>query len=151
MTTQIWVNIGSGKGLVPWNEPMLTFHLSGFVAFTSGSYDRKCARHLTFTRIWKLLISYFYRIQGPICQEILVKPASRWNREMKQGQKFSPFVWRCLWCPLTHWGHVTPICVSNLTIIGSDNGLSPDRRQVITWTNGGILLIGPLRTNLNKI
>ena len=26
---------------------------------------------------------------------------------------------------LTHWGRVTHICVGNLTIIGSDNGLSP--------------------------
>ena len=25
--------------------------------------------------------------------------------------------------------------VSKLTIIGSDNGLSPRRRQAITWTN----------------
>ena len=32
---------------------------------------------------------------------------------------------------LTHWGRVTHICVSNLTIIGSDNGLSPGRRQAI--------------------
>ena len=47
---------------------------------------------------------------------------------------------------LTHWGRVTNICVGNLTIIGSDNGLSPYRRQAIIWTNAGILLIGPLRT-----
>ena len=40
---------------------------------------------------------------------------------------------------LTHWGPVTHICVSNLTIIGSDNGLSPSRRQAIIWTNAGIL------------
>ena len=45
---------------------------------------------------------------------------------------------------LTHWGRVRHICVSKLTIIGSDNGLSPDRRQAIIWTNAGILLIGPL-------
>ena len=44
--------------------------------------------------------------------------------------------------PLTHWGRVTHICVSKLSIIGSDNGLSPDRRQAIIWTNAGILLIG---------
>ena len=31
--------------------------------------------------------------------------------------------------PITHWGRVTHICVSKLTIIGSDNGLSPERRQ----------------------
>ena len=30
---------------------------------------------------------------------------------------------------LTHWGRVTHICVSKLTIIGSDNGLSPGRRR----------------------
>ena len=35
---------------------------------------------------------------------------------------------------LTHWGRVTHICVGNLTIIGSDNGLPPGRRQAITWT-----------------
>ena len=52
---------------------------------------------------------------------------------------------------LTHWGHVMPVCIGNLTIIGSDNGLSPDRRQAIIWTSAGILLIGPLGTNFSKI
>ena len=46
-----------------------------------------------------------------------------------------------------HWGRVTHIFVSNLTIIASDNGWSPGRRQAIFWTNAGILLIGPLDTN----
>ena len=44
---------------------------------------------------------------------------------------------------LTHWGRVTHICVGNLTIIGSDNGLSPGQRQAIIWINAGILLIRP--------
>ena len=52
---------------------------------------------------------------------------------------------------LTHWGRVTHICVSKLTIIGSDNGLSPVRRQAIIWTNAGILLIRTLGTNFNEI
>ena len=52
---------------------------------------------------------------------------------------------------LTHWGRVTHICVSKLTIIGSDNGLSPRRRQAIIWTNAGILLIGPLGTKFSEI
>ena len=52
---------------------------------------------------------------------------------------------------LTHWGWVTQIFVSKLTIIGSDNGLSPGRRQAIIWTNAGILLIEPLGTNLSEI
>ena len=52
---------------------------------------------------------------------------------------------------LTHWGRVTHICVGNLTTIGSDNGLSPGRRQAITWNNVGILLIGPVGTHLSEI
>ena len=52
---------------------------------------------------------------------------------------------------LTHWGRVTHICVSNLTIIGPDNGFSPGRRQAIIRTNAGILLIEPLRTNFSEI
>ena len=87
---------------------------------------------------------------------------------------------------LTHWGRVTNIRVSKLTIIGSDNSLSPvapftkdvnprlakrplvfngrlanrgltslvkeaaGRPHVIIWTGPGILLIGPLWTNLMK-
>ena len=54
-------------------------------------------------------------------------------------------------CLLTHCGRVTHICVSTLTIIGSEDGLAPDRRQTIIWTNDGILLIGPLGTNFSEI
>ena len=52
---------------------------------------------------------------------------------------------------LTQWGRVTHICVSNLTIIGSNNGLLSGRRQAIIWTNAVLLLIGPLGTNFSKI
>ena len=48
---------------------------------------------------------------------------------------------------LAHWGRVTHICVGKLIIIGSDNDLSPDRRQAIIWINAGLLSIGPLRTH----
>ena len=43
------------------------------------------------------------------------------------------------------------ICISKPAIIGSDNGLSPGRRQAIIWTNAGILLVGPLGTNFSEI
>ena len=36
---------------------------------------------------------------------------------------------------LTHWGRVTYIYVRKLTVIGSDNGLSPGRHQAIIWIN----------------
>ena len=46
---------------------------------------------------------------------------------------------------------MTQICVSKFTIIDSDNGLSPIRRQAIIWINAGILLIWTLGTNSSEI
>ena len=46
---------------------------------------------------------------------------------------------------------MTHICVSKFTIIGSDNGLSSSRPQIIIWTNSGILLTLPLGTNFSEI
>ena len=43
------------------------------------------------------------------------------------------------------------MCVSKLANTGSDNGLSPDRRQAIIRTNAGILLIRTLGTNFSEI
>ena len=45
---------------------------------------------------------------------------------------------------------MTYICVGTNTIIGSDNGLSPGRRQAIIWTNAWILLIRPLGRNYSE-
>ena len=47
-------------------------------------------------------------------------------------------------------GQVTHICISKLTIIGSDNGLLPHQFQVIIWINAGLLSIGPLGTNFSE-
>ena len=52
---------------------------------------------------------------------------------------------------LIHWGWVTHMRVSRLTIIGSDNVLTPGWRQAIICANAGILLIVPLRINFSKI
>ena len=66
---------------------------------------------------------------------------------------FINFLWAThnMYLELTHWGRVTHICVTKLTIIGSDNGLSPGRRQAIIWTNADVLLIWPLGTNFSGI
>ena len=56
----------------------------------------------------------------------------------------------CLLAPC-HWALVLHICISKLTIIGTENGLPPCRRQAIIWTNAGILLIGPQGTNYSEI
>ena len=58
---------------------------------------------------------------------------------------------RCCSHALTHWGQVTHICISKLTIIGWDNGLSPDWRQAIISTDDGILLIWIFRTHFSEI
>ena len=49
---------------------------------------------------------------------------------------------------LTHRGRVTHIGVGNLAIIGSDNGLSPGRRQAIISTNAGVFFYLTLRDKL---
>ena len=59
--------------------------------------------------------------------------------------------WALVINALTHWGRVTHICIGNLAIICSDNGLSPGRRQAIIWTNAGISLIEPLGPNFCDI
>ena len=43
------------------------------------------------------------------------------------------------------------MCIGNLTIIGSDNYVFPGQHQAIIWNNAGIMLIGPLRTNVSDI
>ena len=86
------------------------------------------------------------------CDALSMWGVMPWQCEMWCLDSVIP--WQCeVWClaSLTHWGRVTHICVGNLTIIGSDNGLSPERCQAIIWTKAGILLIGPLGTNFSEI
>ena len=45
---------------------------------------------------------------------------------------------------------MTHTCVGNLTIFGSNDGLSPGWRQAIISTNAGILLTGPLGTHVSE-
>ena len=52
---------------------------------------------------------------------------------------------------LTNWGEVTHICVRILTIIVSDNGLSPGRRRAIIATNAAMLLIGHSWSNFSEM
>ena len=91
----------------------------------------------------------------PVCNT--VQPVPTYLRGMCNGWIVSTLTvneryrWYSEIMGLTHWGRVTHICVGNLTTIGSDNGLSPDRRQAIIWTNAGILSIGPLGINFSEI
>ena len=62
---------------------------------------------------------------------------------------FCCFLWE--FHALTHWGRVMQICISKISIIASDNGLSPGRHQAIIWTNAGILLIWLLGTKFSEM
>ena len=49
--------------------------------------------------------------------------------------------------------HPFSLTTCNYSIRGlpSDNGLLPDWRQAVIWTNAGILLTGPIETNYSEI
>ena len=53
--------------------------------------------------------------------------------------------------PLTLWGRVMHICVSQLTSNGSDNGFSPGQPQAIIWSNVRKLLIRNSITKFSEI
>ena len=74
-----------------------------------------------------------------------LKSFSKWKQRTATSNDSQAMCW------FNHWGRVTHICIGKLTIIDSDNGLSSGRRQAIIQTNAGILLIGPLGTNLSEI
>ena len=68
----------------------------------------------------------------------------------------TPLIYHLTWSlhGLQHINSLRPsdaMCVSKLTIIASDNGLSPGRHQAIIWTNAGILLIRTLGRNFSEI
>ena len=74
MATEIWVNIGSGNGLLPDGtkplpEPMLTDHQWSPVTFIPGQFHKRCLNHQSFKSVWKLHIWNFIQIsQGPMSQ-----------------------------------------------------------------------------------
>ena len=108
------ISIQVRRYLFYWNGPLSVFRQSGF----DNSRDFDTFLNLGAKRFIKTG-------RGPT-----------WTRLKRQENLNQAAI-------LTHWGRVTHICVVKLTIIGSDNGLSPGRRQAIILTNAGILLIGP--------
>ena len=61
MATTIWVNIGSGNGLLPDGtkplpEPLWSTHQWGLVAFPWEQFQRKCSIYLSLIGVWIWLI-----------------------------------------------------------------------------------------------
>ena len=107
--------------------------------------------HSTLVMINQLVMAWCCQATGH-CQRWC------WPRSMSTDTRPQLFNWHTIgWSlliwpeVLTHWGWVMHICIGKLTIIGSDNGLSPGQCQAIIWTNAGILLIWPLGTKFSEI
>ena len=114
------------------NETMLSVILQSWVATIS----------------WGQGVLYYIALKQLInSPQPSLRPAE-WELEIRQNGQQSGLIQVILH---THRGRVMHIYVSKLTIIGSDNGLSPGRRQAIIWANSGILLIGPFGTNFSEI
>ena len=67
MATEIWVNIGSGNGLLPDGtkplpEPMLTDHQWSPVTFIWGQFHKRCLNHQSLKSVRKLHIIFFIQI-----------------------------------------------------------------------------------------
>ena len=88
-----------------------------------------------------------------VCLMRYLPTSSRWQDGRKVGNNLL-IIYKFMkrfpgW--LSQWNRVTHICISNITITGSDNGLSSARRQAIIYANAGLLSIGTLGTNFSEI
>ena len=99
-------------------------------------------------RIYKRLPSLGECQKILVSQPVIVRNRLSSERYREQTQYISPTGIELI---EAEWYIYVYIYVSNLTIIGSDNGLSPGRHQAIIWTSAGILLSVPLRTNFCEI
>ena len=98
---------------------------------------------------WAVSVGNLFQYTVKVTWLILVKPINIKPNICHSNLNRSWNGYHCF--NLTHWGKVTHTSVSNLSTIGQVNGLSPGRRQAITRTNAGILLIWPLGTNFSEI
>ena len=69
MATEVWVNIGSGNGLLsdgtkPLLEPMLTDHRWNPVTFILGQFHKRCLNHRALKSIWKLHLKFHSNFPG---------------------------------------------------------------------------------------
>ena len=134
------VNIDSGIGIMPVRHHAITW--TNVDLLLIGSLGTKLSEIWIRIQIFSVRKTWFENVFFKTAT-IVFKPQCVCIYHLSIVTGYS--------CSLTHWGRATHICVSNLTIIASDNGLSPGQRQAIIWTNAGILLIGPLAINFSEI
>ena len=104
---------------------------------------------------WSIHQSWYWK-QGPRLHNVFlyVWPLSESSSWLSPYKRFT--VSRRMntatftWLPLTHLSQCRIYASLNWVIIVPGNGLSPFRRQAITWTNTELLLIGSLGTNFSE-
>ena len=111
MATGIWVNIGSGSGLLPYGikplpEPMLTDHQWSPMTFILEQFHKRCLNHQSLKSIWKLHILKFHS-NFP------------WVNSLRLSDSYASV---------------------NCASIGSDKLLVPVWLQAIIWTNVGFTI-----------
>ena len=84
LVTEIWVNIGSGNGLLPDGtkplpEPMLTYHQWGPKTFTWKKFHERCPKHQSLKWTWKT-----------INQTLLKSPRGQWVEESADSDNTDP-------------------------------------------------------------
>ena len=73
---------------------------------------------------WKEIFMSYILIS--LCMRIVYNPYSKFDESLHTTKTDIQSLSSFSYCRGTHWGRVTHICLSKLTIIGSDNGVSPD-------------------------
>ena len=153
-------------GFSAWCPLTETDHIWGFWASygecvgVNVKGERRERRHISNALRRVLSSSVFDALQNKIRDYAVLHPAKiifcvicflafiSWPYHIMHINEINEILYSLNICKsLTHWGWVTHICVSKLTIIGVDNGLLPGPRQAIICTKAGISLIGFLGTN----
>ena len=128
------INIGSDNGLSPIRRQAIIWSNAGLLSIGPLGTN--------FSEILIKMNNYSFKkmhFQMSSAKMVAILSRGRWV-------KLQPYLPGVNELTLTHWGWVTHICVGRLTIIDSDNGLSPGRHQAIIWTSAG-----PIGTNSSEI
>ena len=126
-----------------------------FLYFDHGISDSDVDKILLpFILGWRKVYSNWMRIKQrcylyPEIKSLFISPCNTKSVIFKQISRIGTSSISCqIAIRITQWVWVTHICVNKLTTIGSDNCLSPGRRQAIIWITAGIK---PFGINISQI
>ena len=126
------LKLGKWRASLLWGFPTWQLHKSHFLFQHCQNCPRCCVGYMCIW--WNDL--FLHQDANEISN---IKNISWILREFPLTILFYRVSWIIIkqWFKLTHWGRVTHIYVSKLTIIDSDNGFALMRCQAIIWINDG--------------